>query len=121
MDKSTATSQRHPSPPLLEDEWVLLLDVYLSHRAENLSASHSAIVGASKTLIALAQKADRKVPPNFRLPEGIRRQMGAFRHLDPARGANDKKAAGAATAVWTRFSSDPSACRRAADAIRARV
>jgi hypothetical protein len=114
-------SDRHPSPPLLEEEWVLLLDTYLSHQGKSLSPTHPAIVSASRTLVALAHKAGRKVPPNFRLPEGIRRQMGAFRHLDPAKKTSDKKVAEVASSVWKRLSSDPEACRRAADAVRLKV
>ena len=114
-------SNRHPSPPLLEDEWIVLLDVYLSHRNENLAAKHPALLRASETLNHLGQQLGRKANPNYRLPDGLRRQIGAFRHLDPTQRTGDRKVAVAAASVWKRFSSDPEGCRRAADSVRLKV
>ncbi len=114
-------NNRHASPPLLEDEWVLLLDVYLSHRSGSVPSAHPAIVNASEILVDLAKKAGRKTPPNFRLPAGIRRQMTTFKHLDNSMTTSGRKVAETAAVVWGRFGHDPARCRNAADAVRAKV
>jgi hypothetical protein len=114
-------SDRYPSLPLTEGEWIVLLDVYLSHRGNRLPAQHKAILEASDTLIQLGRVMGRRTAPNFRLPDGLRRQLGVFRNLDDQIETKDEKTARLADSVWERFSGDATSCRRAADAIRSRA
>jgi hypothetical protein len=114
-------SDRHPSLPLTDEEWIVLLDVYLSHRGQRLPTQHRALLEASDTLIRLGQVMGRSSAPNFRKPDGLRRQLGAFRNLDDQEKTKDEKTAHLATSVWNKFSSDATACRRAADEIRAKA
>jgi hypothetical protein len=119
--KTMTMSDRHPSLPLIEDEWIVLLDVYLSYRGQRLPAQHRALLEASDTLIRLGRVMGRRSAPNFRQPDGLRRQLGAFRNLDDQVATKDEKTAQLATSVWKKFSGDAAACRRAADAIRTKA
>lgn len=112
-------TDKQPSRQLTADEWIVLLDVYQTHKAERMSGSHPAIVRASETLRALARQGGRTVEPGFRPPSGIYRQLEVFRRLDSS-GAS-KKVPQLAETVWQRFASDPNSCRKLADAVRAKV
>lgn len=111
-------ADRHPTRQLSEDEWIVLLDVYQTHRGEPLSAKHPTIVKASETLNALGERDGRRSGPNFRSPSGLQRQIATFKYLDPAHRSGDHKVPPLAESVWRRFSNDPHGCRIAADAIR---
>ena len=114
-------ADRHPTRQLSEDEWIVLLDVYQTHRGEPLSAKHPAIVKASETLNALGERDGRRSGPNFRSPSGLQRQITTFKYLDPEYQSADHKVPPLAEKVWTRFSNDPRNCRITADAVRAKA
>jgi hypothetical protein len=37
------------SPPLKEEEWIILLDIYLRHRGEALTASHPMLLESQRS------------------------------------------------------------------------
>jgi hypothetical protein len=111
---------RPPGRQLTEDEWIVLLDVYQTHRSERISVNHPAIIRASETLRALALQAGRTPDAGFRPPSGLHRQLEVFRRLDPLCQRTDRKVPQLAEAVWKRFSADPQACRMMADTLRAK-
>jgi hypothetical protein len=112
---------RQPGRQLTEDEWIVLLDVYQTHRSERISVNHPAILRASETLRALAQQTGRSPDAGFRPPSGLHRQLEVFRRLDPSHRRTDRKVPQLAETVWNRLSSDPKACRIMADTIHAKV
>jgi hypothetical protein len=115
-------SEKQPSRQLTEEEWIVLLDVYQTHKAERMSPQHPAIVAASETLRALGQRAARRtLEPGFRPPSGIYRQLEVFRRLESPRQRVNLKVPQLAEEVWRRFSSDPESCRETADAVRAKA
>jgi hypothetical protein len=112
-------TDKQPSRQLTEEEWVVLLDVYQTYKAERMSANHPAIISVSETLRALARQGGRIIDTGFRPPSGIYRQLEVFRRLDSSRATG--KAPHLAEAVWKRLSSDPKGCRMQADSVRAKV
>ncbi len=102
-------TDKQPGRQLTEDEWIILLDLYQTHKAERMSGTHPAIIRASETLRGLAKKSGRIVEPGFRPPSGIYRQLEVFRRLDSSGAAN--KVPQLAEAVWKKFASDPHSCR----------
>lgn len=114
-------SSREPGRQLTEEEWIVLLDVYQTHKSERLSPSHPAVLRASETLRLIGQQTARNRGPSFRPPSGLYRQLEAFRRLEPGHGGSDRKVPRFAESVWKRFSRDPKACRVTADAIRGRA
>lgn len=109
------------SARLTEDEWTLLLDVYLSHRGERLTAHHPVVIEASEILTRLGRAEGRDGFPTFRSPDGLRRQLRAFDVLDGRSRGRDAKSALYASEVWRRYEHSPEACAAAARAIRLRV
>ena len=114
-------SDRQSSRQLTEDEWIVLLDLYQTHRSERLSAKHPTLLNASETLRALGRRNARNEDAGFRPPSGLHHQLSVFRRLDTSPQPSDRKTPHLAENIWRRFSSDPSACRVAADAVRAKV
>ena len=111
-------SQPDRSPPLTEEEWIILLDLYLRRRGEAITASDPAVIEASGLLNTLGEQTGRKAGPNFRQPDGIRRELGVFRCLDPLYEGPEQKKAKAAAAVWKLFAEAPEECQPTAQAIR---
>lgn len=62
-----------------------------------------------------------KLERTFRQPDGLRRELGMFRRLDPIYEGPEQKRAATAEAVWERYADDPDACHRAAQNIREAV
>jgi hypothetical protein len=112
-------TDKPPSRQLTEEEWVILLDVYLTYKEESMSASHPAILRASETLRALAGRGGRMVDPGFRPSSGIYRQLQVFRRLDSSRASG--KVPQLAETVWKRLSGDPKGCQMLAEVVRAKV
>ncbi len=114
-------NERHRSLRLTEDEWIVLLDIYLTHRGQRLQAQHPALLEASDLLIRLGHVMSRPSAPNFRQPAGLRRQLGAFRNLDDQEQTKNDKTARLASSVWKKFSANANACRLAADTVRSKA
>lgn len=105
------------SPALNEDEWIVLLDVYLHHRSSSLSPSHPAVAEASQTLNVLGRATGRGGASHFRSASGLSRQLEVFRRL-AAGSPESAKVPRLAAQVWQRFSGRPEACKAAAASIR---
>ena len=58
-------TDKQASRQLTHDEWVVLLDVYLTHRNGGLSPKHPAVIEASDVLQALGRREGHSVGPPF--------------------------------------------------------
>ena len=113
-------TNRQPSRQLTVYEWIILLDVYLSHKDSRLTPKHPEIVKASAVLNAL-EKIDGASPVSFRPPSGLHRQIRMFERLEVFGPGDRLKIPARAATVWEQYAEDPVACRRAADDIRSRA
>jgi hypothetical protein len=114
-------TDRHATRQLSEEEWIVLLDVYLTHGGQALSAKHPAVIKASETLNTLGEQTGRRSGPHFRSPSGLHRQLGVFRRLNPVHRSGDHKVPQLAEEVWKRLANDPRGCRATADGVRTRI
>ena len=108
--------------PLVQDEWLLCLELYLRHRHEaSLPNGHSAeMQQLSDTLRRIYSALYGPVDKTFRPPRGIEARVRSFRYLDPLR-PNQKagQPSKEAQAVWNRWGEQPyAAVAQLAQAIR---
>ncbi len=94
------------SPRLDEDEWTLLLDLFIAAGRRAVPATDTRLKSLSQTM---RRRRGADLPPGARGPDGLRREMAVLRILDLGGAARSQKHANAADAVWTRFAADPEA------------
>ena len=112
---------RQPSLQLTEDEWIIPLDVYLSHPARRLTSKHPAISQASLILNALGEADGRPRGLGFLPPSGLHRQVRMFQRLESATGPDKATVLLLASAAWEQPSNNAAECHKAAEAVRARL
>lgn len=104
---------------LRDEEWVLLLDLYLRRRPRTISADDSEVVELSRLLADASIAQSPGDQP--RSPDGLRGRISVFRTLDPTIETLDKRQAHGATKAWTTFAGDPERLHIEALAIRAHL
>lgn len=106
------------NPPWVEDELLVVLDIYLStHRV--LEETDPRVVEASELLNRLPLHAQAGAP-GFRTPDAVVLRMANYRSYDPSTAAKGMTNAGRrAERVWERYSRNASEVRELVTSIRA--
>lgn len=106
------------NPDWVEDELLVVLDLYLDQRRV-LEENHPSVIEASELLnrLPIHPEAGRE---GFRTPDAVVLRLANFRSFDPATPAKGMPNAGRRAAdAWNRYAHDPRLVRRLVAAIRA--
>lgn len=111
--------QSQKSVRLRDEEWVLLLDLYLRRRPLAVSADDPEVIELSRLLgrSGIAQSPGDQP----RSPDGLRGRISVFRTLDPTVETKDIRKAQGATKAWETFAGDRNRLHLEAAAIKARL
>lgn len=108
------------SPPLDEDEWILLLDLYMRRKPNSISVSDPELAALS-TLLSRRAKGESRSSSQWRSPAGLRARTSVFRVLDPDIETIDSKRTAMSDQVWERFSKAPGELAKRAERLRAKL
>jgi len=105
------------SPPWVEDELLVVLDIYLKERRV-LEEYEPAVVSASELLNRLPLHTQAG-EPGFRTPDAVVLRLANFRAHDPSSSAKGMANSGRlAGVVWRQYATRPDSVARLVDAIR---
>ena len=105
------------SPPWVEDELLIVLDIYLRERRV-LEEYDPSVVAASELLNGLGLH-DQAGDAGFRTPDAVVLRLANFRSLDPMSSAKGMTNSGRlARSVWEKYADSPDVVALLVDAIR---
>jgi 5-methylcytosine-specific restriction protein A len=105
------------NPPWVDDELLVVLDLYLEHRRV-LEENDPRVVSASALLNRLPLHSQAGTP-GFRTPDSVVLRMANYRSYDPSTAAKGMSNAGRrAEQIWQRYANDPTTVRDLAASIR---
>lgn len=108
------------SPTLTRDEWILLLELYLSRKPHSVTIHDPDLLSLS-ALFSRRHGPKSEAAQSWRSPDGLRARMSVFRVLDPSINTPDTKRARLGEQVWREYSNAPEALKAAAAAARASI
>ena len=104
---------------LRDEEWVLLLDLYLRRRPASVTANDPELIELSSLLGATGSTQH----PNHqaRSPDGLRGRVNVFRSLDPDIATDANRTARGAVRAWGLYGHNSALCRDEAERIKAKL
>lgn len=108
-------SRRGGGPRLDRDEWIVLLDIHLTHRGGPTAQRARSVDLAVEVLSKIASRRGRaRLDARLRSHHGLHRRLTEFRALDRGNAIHTPREA---REVWLRYRDDPEECAKAAAAI----